>query len=178
MKTTNFFIELLVIGIGAVFCLVSALYLKIGDQLLEFLQKLDHPILILPLTAITYVLGIVFDRLFDALVNWKDSKIRKGAELSKEEYNIVRSKYYDESDAVKQVFDYTKSRIRITRAWMFYFFILFIAFMIFAIISKSGHRGLLSFVCLLLSWLTYFAWQKLTISFNGQLKSMNNILSK
>ncbi|NND23337.1 MAG: hypothetical protein HKN86_01455 [Acidimicrobiia bacterium] len=176
MKTTNFFIELLVIGIGAVICLISIFYLIIGDQLLHLLQKLDSPLFILPMTAIVYVLGIVFDRLFDTIISKKD-KVLRSDYIEDDEYNVVKSSYYDDSAAVRQVFDYTKSRIRITRSWMFYFFIIFILSIIYAISSSIGYFYLVGVVLLLLSWLTYFSWKKLTISFNGLLKTMYTLMT-
>jgi len=176
MKTTNFFIELLVIGIGAIICLFFTFYIILGPGLVDWLKSLDSPLFILPLTAIVYVLGIVFDRLFDTLTGKMDKKLRSNF-INDEEYNIVKSSYYDDSAAVRQVFDYTKSRIRITRSWMFYFLFLFILSITYAFIAKIDFLFVNAIFLILLAWLTYFSWKKLTISFNGLLKTMYTLMS-
>lgn len=72
------------------------------------------------LSAIVYVLGIVFDRIADQLADGRDKKNRAiFFEKDKESYSKIRNELYDKSDAVKQLFDYTRSRLRICRAWFF-----------------------------------------------------------
>lgn len=175
MKTTNFFIELLVIGIGAIVCIILGMY-TLFDFDLSYFKSLSNPLFVFPISAIIYVLGIVFDRIFDVLTEKFDKKIRAKF-LSDAEYNTVRGIYYDDSPSVQQIFDYSRSRIRISRSWMFYFMILALLSLILYFIKGNGQILAVSIFLFLLSVASVFAWRKLSHSFNGLLEIIYKLKS-
>lgn len=98
MKTTNLFIELLVIGVGAVMCISLMVYLIFGVSVLS-INSLESNLLIVPFTAVTYVLSIVFDRIFDIIINKWDKSIRKKCDLANV-YDRIRTVDYNESKII------------------------------------------------------------------------------
>jgi hypothetical protein len=199
MKTTNFFIELLVIGLGAVITISLLLFVSVDYNV--FRLNFDNAFFIFPFTALTYVLGIVCDRIFDSLSERWDKKARlvfwhpkdligkqdaNGDKVVSDEdanraiklqYEIARTKLYDRSDAAKQVFDYTRSRLRICRSWMFYLFIICFCFIIIFLKKNADIFLLLSFLSFCLGMMTWFAWKKINHSFYGRLKTIEQIYS-
>lgn len=67
MNTTHFFVELLVIGAGALVWLVLLVAALLGYDLSDVLDELLHPAAIVPLLPAVYVLGILTDRIADKL---------------------------------------------------------------------------------------------------------------
>lgn len=175
MKTTNLFIELLVIGVGAAICLIMILKLLIGLDFLESVP-MNSSVLLFPITAITYVLGIIFDRLFDLITDKWDKTIRS-QHLTDEQYKDVRTILYNDSKMVQEVFDYTKNRIRIVRSWMFYFMIMAILILLDAIIFDKINSFAFSFLLILLSLFSAIAFRKLNHSFYGLLNSATIVKS-
>lgn len=119
MKTTNLFVELIVVGIGA-FTLLFILAMIVFDVNWQNLQFNNYSIAILPITAITYLFGILFDRISDRLSDKLDKKIRAQYFTSKIEYLKTSHYLYDNSDLSKELIDYSRSRMRICRAWYWY----------------------------------------------------------
>jgi hypothetical protein len=117
MSTTNLFVELLVIGVGAA-CWVGLLLL--GGVRIEAIPEAwlrSYPLLLLCL-AFIYVLGIVTDRLadwtFDRLFS---SRIRERFFASKREYQDARRLVLSSSTRLADLHEYGRTRIRICRGW-------------------------------------------------------------
>ena len=174
MKTTNLFIELLVIGVGAVLCIMSMLYIIYGEALMNINIE-NTAFLIFPATAVTYVLGIIFDRLFDILTEHFDKKIRIKF-FDQQGYDETRILLYDKSDAVKQVFDYTKSRIRIMRSWMFYWFVFAFCASVMYFKEFDSRFLIASLMLLCIALLSCTSWNKLTHTFNGMLSKAHKMM--
>ena len=117
MSTTNLFVELLVIGVGAV-CWVGMLIMGIfGVEWFEAELLQSYPILVV-LLAIVYLLGIISDRLADYVFD----KLFSGALRTryfheKREYQDARRLIFSSSNRLADMHEYGRTRIRICRGW-------------------------------------------------------------
>ena len=176
MKTTNLFIELLVIGVGAVLCLGLLIH-NLAD-LSSFKElSINSAVLLFPITAVTYVFGIIFDRIFDILTDPWDKYIRH-QHLTDEQYKDVRTILYNDSRMVQDVFDYTKNRVRIVRSWMFYFPLLAAQIPFTNDVIFLSEKSTLIIILLVLFLLSMITFWKLTHSFYGILEAANGAVEK
>lgn len=116
MNTTNLFVELVVIGVGAAVWVVLLLLSLFGYGWISFDTLLSFPALI-PGLAIVYVLGIVIDRIADKIFERWATPLGSQWFKSAEEYRRARMLIYTRSDALRDLFEYSRSRLRICRGW-------------------------------------------------------------
>ncbi len=145
MNITAIFVELLIIGLGVLCWLVLFVAFILGLKLDSSLFNIS-PILIALLTAISYILGIVADRLIrDPFIYLVEKPTRKK----------VYKEYYEQIDRIKKMstvinnplvpmelekfvransqdlgrkIDYNRNRLRICRAWIVHFLLISITF--------------------------------------------------
>jgi hypothetical protein len=127
MSTTTLFVELLVIGVGTATWLVLFFLALTQSQFktdyLTIIPK-DNLVFIGVVVAISYVLGIVIDRLMHhvfrlTIEKWARARTREVIgpdELAK----FVKYR----SEALSSKIDHNRSRFRICRAWVFHFIII------------------------------------------------------
>lgn len=121
MNTTNLFVELFVIGIGAAVWILLLLFSVLGYAWVDF-DTLRSWNALLPIVAFIYVLGIVVDRIADTLLRKPDRRLRDRAFAGAEkDYHYVRTYVFYYSEKFKDIFDYSRSKLRICRAWIFNF---------------------------------------------------------
>ncbi len=117
MSTTNLFVELLVIGVGAT-CWVGVLLFggnRIDDIPEAWLRS--YPLLFI-LLAFIYVLGIITDRMADWTFDQLFSRhIRSRFFGSKREYQDARRLVLSSSSRLADLHEYGRTRIRISRGW-------------------------------------------------------------
>jgi hypothetical protein len=118
MNTTNLFVELIVIGIGAaiwVFCFLATAfgYDWINHGL--FASTLGVGFVI----GVVYVLGIVTDRIADGLFEASVSKYyrRKIYSSDTERFYADRTLLLLQHSPCSELFEYGRSRMRICRGW-------------------------------------------------------------
>lgn len=121
MNTTNLFVELIVIGVGATLWIVLLILSLFGYAWVPFDGLLSLPALI-PILSVIYVLGIVVDRLADALFEqiWKEGLLAKVYMQANrnDQYRNDRRLLYTESDRLADLLEYGRSRLRICRGWV------------------------------------------------------------
>jgi len=119
MGTTNLFVELVVIGVGAVAWVAPATLALAGLDALPA-DWLQAPAAALPALALVYVLGIVTDRLADAAFErvWTDD-LRGEWFASRAEYYAARRAVLTGSARLSELLEYGRSRLRICRGWAF-----------------------------------------------------------
>ena len=117
MSTTNLFVELLVVGVGA-FAWVLLFILGFADKDLEVVYKLVNVAWFVPLVSLVYVLGIVVDRIADGIFEkfWGND-IRNRVFADKNSYYRARSAIFSSSEAIAELLEYNRSRLRICRGW-------------------------------------------------------------
>lgn len=121
MNTTNLFVELIVIGVGATLWIVLLILSLFGYAWVPFDGLLSLPALI-PILSVIYVLGIVVDRLADALFEqiWKEGLLARVYMQANrnDQYRNDRRLLYTESDRLADLLEYGRSRLRICRGWV------------------------------------------------------------
>ena len=122
MNTTSLFVELLVIGVGGMMWLMLGLaaVFDLGPLLSQFVHLPANALLMMfgPVTALTYVIGIVLDRTADGLFDVEARRLgRKDffAGANKEEARQARTAIYCRSDRLADLYEYGRSRLRICR---------------------------------------------------------------
>lgn len=118
MNTTELFVEIIIIGIGALGWIFTIILSVFGHEWFPW-DSLASFSFLLPIIALTYVLGIIFDRFSDLIFSQWSNKLIKEYFNTKESYFLARTFIYTHaSEQIIDLFEYGKSRIRITRAWV------------------------------------------------------------
>jgi hypothetical protein len=145
MSTTNLFVELIVIGVGAMAWVVLLVLAFFGWDSIAWLHPNDTAAAI-PLLAVTYLLGIVTDRLADALFEGirrisarrhpePPSTLGIGAVApvdlpvasrkpstyaeATDAYHSARHTVHLHGERFIPILEYGRSRLRICRGWVF-----------------------------------------------------------
>lgn len=131
MNTTALFVEILVIGAGAVMW-ITLLLLSFFGYSWASLDKLFSIPALLPAVAIVYVLGIITDRVSDILFD------KFLLESVRAKYYRDTKQYFDDrrtilvtSEHLTRLLEYGRSRLRIVRGWTVNFLLLLISLNIF-----------------------------------------------
>ncbi len=166
MNTTNLFVELVVIGTG-----VFLWSLLLAGSALGFTWlPLADAVMVaaaLPTLAVIYVMGIVWDRVSDALFErlWTDD-LRASFFLDRTAYYIARRVILTRSEPLSELLEYGRSRLRICRGWSLNALMIAVCLNLYlfrhndpAAISTTAITGTLA--CLALSGGCWFAWYSL-----------------
>ncbi len=130
MNTTNLFVELVVIGVGAAIWVMLLVLSLFGFGWVSFDTLLSLPAII-PCLAVVYVLGIVLDRMADKIFEQWAAPLASQWFKSAEEYRRARTFIYTRSDALRDLFEYSRSRLRICRGWALNSFLILITLNVF-----------------------------------------------
>lgn len=170
MNTTDLFVELIIIGVGATIWAVLLVLSIFGYGWVPFDHLFALPSL-LPILAITYILGIVTDRvadnLFDAL--WKSKLAQQFYAKDGDDYDDRRYIYL-RSERLASLLEYGRSRLRICRGWVLNTACIVISLDLFILLQIPGRStkiSMLLFSNLFLALLIYglwFSWQQLTLA--------------
>ena len=121
------------------------------------------------MAPIIYVIGIISDRLVDQLFD-RLFKLKPEPFSDKNDYRIVRSKIYINSDTLTNLFEYGRMRIRICRNWTFNGILIWIASLAYlwsqaSFISEVSTKIQITIgfsILMILSIITsFFAWKSL-----------------
>jgi len=170
MNTTNLFVELIVIGAGAATWVGLLLMSLFGYNWLS-LTEITSVIVLIPSISLIYFLGIIVDRLADEIFSKYDKEIRNKYFPDNNIYHEARTYTYTyATDRIINLFEYGKSKMRITRAWSINNLLLAISTSIFVLTrfpSTSLNTRLLITVFATITFAicflaTLIAWKKLT----------------
>lgn len=119
MSTTNLFVELLVIGVGAFAWLALLLMTALGIDLAALQSLFTSPVAAIPALAIVYLLGIVTDRIADRAFHLLrvEAKQRTKYPGGSDQYFQDRWLVLGQSEQFAQFYEYSRSRQRICRGW-------------------------------------------------------------
>ena len=119
MNMTNLFVELVVIGVGAIIWVGFALLSVTGLDWVS-VDQLTSPLWFIPLLSLIYVLGIVTDRMADSTFKacFDTNRQRPGFETLSE-YHEARMLVLTGPRSFAEAIEYGRSRIRICRGWAF-----------------------------------------------------------
>ncbi|MBX2865970.1 MAG: hypothetical protein KTR27_20660 [Leptolyngbyaceae cyanobacterium MAG.088] len=170
MNTTDLFVELIVIGVGATIWVVLLVLGIFGYGWVPFDHLLALPSL-LPILAITYIFGIVTDRAADSLFDtvWKSKLVQQFYVKDGDDYDDRRYIYL-RSERLASLLEYGRSRLRICRGWVLNTTLILISLDVFILRQVSGvstQIAMFLFSNLFLILLIYglwFSWKQLTLA--------------
>ena len=117
MSTTNLFVELLVIGVGAACWVLLLLCGGVSIETIPGPWLRSYPLLLVSL-AFLYVFGIITDRFADWTFDHLFSgRIRARFFESKRAYQDARRLVLSSSTRLADLHEYGRTRIRIARGW-------------------------------------------------------------
>lgn len=172
MKTTNLFVELVVVGTGAALSIVLFFYTFFGDRLLsdQKLSVTSSPgdlASIIPVLSVIYVLGIVVDKIAYRIFKATEDQLRLNKfGCGEEGYYERRHHLYTSANTAHaiEVLEYGRSKIRICRGWTVNSVLLIVALICY-MVFRNGFDvlvlvGIISLG--LLAWLTQWSWKVAT----------------
>ena len=171
MSTTNLFVELIVIGVGA-FTWVGVLLSWMLGLRIEMFHGFDWKTWeAIPALALVYLLGIVADRVADKMFQfiWGDRKFAKSYTGGRGGYFKDRGYVLTHSDRFAEQYEYSRSRQRICRGWALNAVLLIIGFNLYA----SGNAALSSIrlpVSLILAAVAVLCWWSWAMMVNTELE--------
>ncbi len=117
MATTNLFVELIVIGVGAI-CWVSLFILGLfGFESFPVEAARSYPALVF-VVPLVYLLGIISDRVADFVFDKLFSGSLRARHFTEtREYQDARRLVLSGSDRLADMHQYSRTRIRICRGW-------------------------------------------------------------
>lgn len=118
MNTTNLFVELIVIGVGAAAWILMLVLAIFGRNSVPTDSALSAAALV-PSLSIVYLLGILTDRAGDALFEkaWVP-RLRAPLFPDEADYHRAKTDFMLSSDRLAQLLEYGRSRMRICRGWV------------------------------------------------------------
>ncbi len=184
MSTTDLFVELVIIGMGSaiwIFFLIASIF---GLSWIDSSKFLSLTTLI-PVLSLTYVVGIVFDRIADTLFEriWAKKLFSKHYE-NKDNFHDDRRIIYIHEGRLANLLEYGRSRLRICRGWALNSSLILLTLSLFAwtkipdFYTKIQVSILGSFFCIFLAYGTWFSWYKLTLDDFRRVKEQANFLKQ
>lgn len=170
MNTTELFVELLVIGTGVISWVLIFILSLFGYDWVPW-KELTSITALVPFLVLTYILGLVFDRLSDQVFKTSDKKLREKYFIDNGSYHTARTYVYSYgSEPIINLFEYGRSRIRISRSWIINYFLLAISTPVLVWSRSNSSQVRMSILitlvslCLfgLLSLSAFLSWKKLT----------------
>ena len=169
MNTTNLFVELLVVGVGA-FAWTLLLLLGFVGKDINTVMAYANVAWTIPLLSISYVLGIVIDRIADGIFSkfW-GKNIRSKFFSSKNHYYKSRSIIFTYSQSISELLEYNRSRLRICRGWALNSIMLVFALNLYALLRPTLYIEQVIFVLpgsilfFIIACGTWYAWRDILI---------------
>jgi hypothetical protein len=173
MNTTSIFVELVVVGLHTAIWIGLIVLALVGYQNLD-LEKVFTLNLALPILAITYILGILVDRVSDDVLAAQDDRLRSRYDI-RELPGFLSMRFYilSKSSDVYEQLEYTRSRLRIARASIVNFALTTLAAALFAWFrlgqALAQYHVIVSasviIIGALLTWISYQTWTALSRSY-------------
>ena len=167
MTTTHLFVELLVIGFGALAWVVILAAAIFGYDLTSLKDSLSSWESLIPALSLIYVFGILTDRVADWIFEafWGKRHLRKVYKTdSKEQYYKHRRLLVIEGPELWHFIEYGRSRLRICRGWTLNSFLLLLAVTFYAMQEPKftpPHALGAGLLLALLTVLCWMSWDKI-----------------
>ena len=167
MNTTNLFVELVVIGVGALAWVVLLVLSVFGWDWVPT-ERVFSTTALIPLLSLVYVLGIVSDRIADSLFEHyckKDLLKERFTEI--DDYHMARREILLRSDRFSDLLEYGRSRLRICRGWSLNSMLISVALNLFIWIRLRDSSLALTLsafgtvACLIFTIASWYTWRKL-----------------
>lgn len=170
MGTTNLFVELVVIGVGAMTWLCLLVFALFGWGWLP-VEKAFSTVALVPLLSLIYLLGIISDRIADSIFEhvWV-KRLQKERFANANEYHVARRQILTGSERLSDLLEYGRSRMRICRGWTLNSILIAIALNLFVWIRLPQSPAALSLslfgtiAALSFAVGAWYTWQKLSVT--------------
>lgn len=161
MGTTELFVELIVIGIGAITWILLGTFSIFGYTWVPR-EELFSVSTLFPFLSLVYIVGIVTDRIADVLFEaiWVP-KLQKKYYASSTIARDDRRLIYSSNEYLANLIEYGRSRLRICRGWAFNAVLILISanlFIVTQVSSRDLQTKLFIWVNLLVGFVAYFSW--------------------
>lgn len=183
MNTTNLFVELIVIGIGALTWTLLVLLTALGFDWLPIDRAFSIEALV-PVLSIVYVLGIITDRVADAIFDrWWSDDLRSEHFGERQEYYRARRQILTSSERLSDLLEYGRSRLRIARGWTLNAILIAMGLNLFVWtrLRQSQMAARLSVVgtlfLLTLAAGAWYAWQSISLAEYRKIKEQSEHVS-
>lgn len=179
MATTNVFAELLIIGIETLVWIALLIFCLFGYSWIDF-SMFNQLALAIPLAALTYVIGIIMDRVSDTLLAGADHRIRRSVlgESAAPLFASLRISILARSPYLSTDLDYLRSRLRIMRSSIINFGLLAVCGATFILtrlrLAPPAHYTAAATVFLagvILASLSHYAWRASSITYYLRLQT-------
>ena len=178
MNTTNLFVELIVIGVGALAWLTLLVLALFGWEWVPTTQVFSTVGLV-PILSLIYVLGVVSDRIADLLFDrlW-ERDLRKTRFLEVADYHAARRQILTRSERLSEVLEYMRSRLRICRGWALNSVLIAVALNLFIRLRLSQYPSALllslfgTAAILLFAAASWYTWRSLTVTEYRKVKEL------
>ncbi len=167
MNTTNLFVELVVIGVGALAWVVLLVLSVFGWDWVPT-ERVFSTTALIPLLSLVYVLGIVSDRIADSLFEhyWNEDLLKERfTEIN--DYHLARREILSRSERLSELLEYGRSRLRICRGWSLNSILISVALNLF-IWTKLRDSSLAltlsvfgTVSCIIFAIASWYTWRKL-----------------
>lgn len=181
MSTTQLFVELVVIGVGAVWWVFAWVCALLGTEWTATLPHIDAGLTAITTLVFSYVLGIIVDRMADAFATPATGRLKVKYFGSIQKYREIKRQTLTDATLAKQ-YEYSRSRLRICRGWAVNA-LLSIPALLLLIFRSSGTPPLEEFLqatvvaTVLLALGSAFAWRQLLVSQYQHMKSLTEFPS-
>jgi hypothetical protein len=161
MGTTELFVELVVIGIGAAVWVVLVTLGIFGYTWVP-IDKLLSVSTLIPFLSFVYIMGIITDRIADVIFEaiWT-SRIQKkyypSANLARDDRRLI----YSQNEFLAKLIEYGRSRLRICRGWAFNAVLIIISANFFISVQVSNpdiSSKLYVWINVLGGFIAFFSW--------------------
>jgi hypothetical protein len=184
MNTTNLYVELIVVGMGFLINLSLCFFAVFDPQLLVAAANIAI-LLVVPLLSLTYVLGIIMDRVADWLFEKPLERMVKRWQVfaSDDDYIKARNQVTYHGGHASTFLEYSRSRMRICRGWFVNFLLLHATLTLFVFfrVHDPGYRLEILLITLpllaVLAGSCVFAWRRLYRNEITRIKNQNEFLS-
>jgi hypothetical protein len=184
MNTTSLFVELIVIGMGAV-TWVALLVFSFFGYTWAPIEKLFSIAFFVPTISFIYVLGIITDRVADTwFEKFWSSTLRNKWFTTINEYYRSRRQIYTGSERLGDLLEYGRSRMRICRGWAFNSALILVSFNLFMAIGSPyfANKTLVwvvgSLAMALLAYGAFFSWFNLSVAEYRKVKQHADFVSQ
>ena len=175
MKTTALFAEIAIGGLETLAWMLIFIVTIFGPDKINISVFHDSSSKTILLLAVAYILGIIFDRLWDIILRSHKDKIRDLI-IDKDVLHKRRLLVFCDSKALAEFFDYIASRLRLARASIFNFIMITIAYVLLISLRVDSTKYpkyslLLTGIILGLGLvvLSYVAWRRLIKTYAEQM---------
>ncbi|SRR6266446_5711981 len=182
MGTTNLFVELVVIGVGALTWLVLLIFSVFGWQWVPT-EKVFSTVALVPLLSLIYILGIVSDRIADTIFErWWNVDLRKASFPTVDAFHAARRQILTGSERLSELLEYGRSRMRICRGWALNSMFIAVALNLFIWTRLLQSRLVLSLFGTITAFLfglaSWYTWKKLSVTEYRKVKEQAEFLAE